>query len=74
MLKEFGAKRFSSFLKKRAHDIAEAEVQTYDQFLRGEIFGYRIDEDGDSCWEFYSKEECMEEAKSIVDSMVEVKV
>ncbi len=74
MLSEFGAKKFFSLLKKRAHDIAEAEVQTYDQFLRGEIYGYQIDKDGDSCWGFYGQEGCMEEAKSIVDSMEEVKV
>lgn len=74
MLKEFSAKRFTSFLKKRAYDIAESEVQTYDQFLRGEIYGYRIDEDGDSCWGFYGQEECIAEAKNIIDVMEEVSV
>ena len=74
MLKEFGKKRLTSFLKKRAYDIAEGEVHTYDQFLRGEIYGYRIDEDGDSCWGFYGQEECMEEAQNIIDAMEPVSV
>jgi hypothetical protein len=74
ILKEYGKKRFSKFLKKRAYDIAEGEVQTYDQFLRGEIYGYRIDEDGDSCWGFYGQNECVTEAKNIIDVMEEVSV
>jgi len=74
MLKEFSAKKFTKTLKDKALQIAESEVQIYDQFLRGEIFGYKIDGDGDSCWGFYGMEECMDEAKSAVDSMVEVKV
>jgi len=69
MLQEFSAKRFTTFLKKRALDIAEAEVQTYDQFLRGEIYGYKVDEDGDSCWGFYDQEDCIGEAKNIIDAV-----
>jgi len=74
MLKEFSAKKFSKSLKAKALKIAEGEVQTYDQYLRGEIYGYKIDEDGDSCWGFYGQEDCLTEAKSAVDSMAEVKV
>ena len=74
MFQEFGKKRISSSLKKRAYDIAELEVQTYDQFLRGEIYGYRIDEDGDSCWGFHDQNECFNEAKNIIDAMEEVSV
>ena len=75
MLKEFNSKRFTTFLKKRALNIAQSEVEIYDQFLRGEIYGYQIDDDnGDSCWGFYGQEECLNEAKSVVDSMVEVEV
>ncbi len=57
-------------LKVRALKIAEAEVQTYDQYLRGEVYGYQIDEDGDSCWGYYGIEDCLEEAKSTVDWIV----
>jgi hypothetical protein len=39
MLKEFSAKIFSKSLKNKALQIAQGEVETYDQFLRGEIYG-----------------------------------
>jgi hypothetical protein len=74
MLQEFGAKKFTKSLKAKALKIAQGEVETYDQFLRGDVYGYQIDEDGDSCWGFYGQEECLSEAKSIVDSLETVKV
>lgn len=75
LLKEFSAKKFSTSLKKRALDIAQSEVQTYDQYLQGDVYGYKIDDDnGDSCWGYYGIEDCISEAKSIVDSMVNVSV
>jgi hypothetical protein len=70
MLKEFSAKRFTKFLKNKALKIAQGEVDTYDQYLRGEIYGYKIDDDGDSCWGYYGMDYCIEEAKAVVDSMV----
>jgi hypothetical protein len=54
------------------------EVETYDQYLRGEVYGYNISkievcnkgcehkEELDSCWGFYGHDYCMEEAKGIV--------
>lgn len=70
MLKEFGGKTFTAKLKKRAREIAEAEVKTFDAYLQGNIYGYIIDDDGDSCWGFYSIEDAMEEAKSTIDYIV----
>jgi len=51
-----------------AKKILEADVQTYDQYLRGDMWGYSI-EDGDgnfvdSCWGFYGEESCREEGES----------
>jgi len=75
MLAEFGAKKFSKSLKARALKIAQGEVQTYDQYLKGEVYGYKIDDDNeDSCWGYYGQEECMDEAKSAVDSMETINV
>ena len=49
----------------------ECEVETYDQFIRGEIYGYKVfDADGeelDSCWGFYGEDGCRQEAESVVD-------
>jgi len=74
MLSEFSARKFSKSLKAKALKIAQSEVETYDQFLRGEVYGYKIDDNGDSCWGYYGQEECMAEAKSVVDSMIVVNV
>ena len=44
-----------------------SEVQTYDQFLTGDVWGYVIeDEDGehvDSCWGFFGYDYCEQEGK-----------
>lgn len=70
MLEEFGKKIFTKGLKERAMKIAEGEVKTLDQWLQGDVYGYVVkkdDEEIDSCWGFYGQEDCIEEAKGIVD-------
>lgn len=70
MLQEFGGRKFTQSLKNRALQIAEAEVKEYDQYLRGDVYGYKIDEEGDSCWGYYGMEYCVTEAKNTVDWLV----
>ena len=70
MLEEFGKKVFTAKLKKRAREIAEAEVKTFDAYLRGNIYGYIVDDDGDSCWGFYSIEDAIEGSKNMIDYIV----
>ena len=70
MIEEFGKKVFTPKLKKRAMKIAKGEVDTLDKFIRGEVYGYVVDDNGDSCWGYYSIEEAMEEAESIIDWIV----
>jgi len=70
MLEEFGKKVFTAKLKKRAREIAEAEIKTFDAYLRGNVYGYIVDEDGDSCWGFYSIEDAIDEAKNTIDYIV----
>lgn len=72
MLSEFGGKIFSKALKDRAKKNAEAIIETMNQWLSGDVYGYIIDDgEGDSCWGFFGMEDCIEEAKSQVDYMVE---
>ncbi|MHC4619184.1 MAG: hypothetical protein ACYTEQ_15680 [Planctomycetota bacterium] len=45
---------------ENAEDALRSEVETYDQFLRGDVWGYIV-EDGegehiDSCWGFFGEE------------------
>ena len=44
---------------EKAMEALEQEVKTYDQFLTGQVWGYRVmegDEEKDSCWGFYQNE------------------
>lgn len=56
-VKEFGKKYFTKAVEEKAIAWMEAELETYDNYLRGDVYGYRIlDENGDeldSCWGFY---------------------
>lgn len=72
VLKEFGGKILTKKLKEKALDYLKNEVKTYDQYLTGDVYEYRIydeNEDGsiDSCGGFYEEAEALKEAKSICD-------
>lgn len=72
---EYSKKRVSKKLKERVEEYLVNEVKTYDQYLTGDVYGYRItdtetDEEVDSCWGFYGDDYCMEEAEGIVLHMV----
>ena len=69
-VEEFGKKNFTPKLKAKALELAKSEAETLDKYLTGQVFGYVIDEDGDSCWGYYSIEDALEEAKNIIDYMV----
>jgi hypothetical protein len=48
--------------------VIEDEVKTYDQYLRGDVYGYQVKgregERLDSCWGFFDLDDCIEQAKS----------
>lgn len=79
MLKEYGGKVVTQKLKDRVKDYLKGEVETYDQYLRGEVYGYKIfkvetcsggcehEEELDSCWGFYGEDECMTEGLSVME-------
>lgn len=78
-LKELEQTHSGQPLEERAKVLLEGEVETYDRYLRGEIYGYSISklstcdhghehkESIDSCWGYYGVEDCMDEAESIVE-------
>jgi hypothetical protein len=83
MLKEYGGKIVTMKLKERVEKYLEGEVETYDQYLRGDVYGYKISKvttcnEGhehkkfqDSCWGYYGEEGgCMEQAESVVNHYV----
>ena len=75
VLKEFGGKYLTSKKAEKAYKALQAEVETYDQFLRGDVWGFIVtNPDGEevhSCWGFYGQESCEAEAKDIVDCIID---
>jgi hypothetical protein len=75
--KEWNCKRISKQRRLQVKAQLIGEVETYDKYLRGEIYGYTItsenDNDwiGDSCWGFYDQEDMVKEAKSIIDHRIQ---
>lgn len=73
LLKEYNAKKLSKRILERAESVLRSEVETYNDYLQGNVYGYIVeDEEGneiDSCWGFYGdyEENALKEAKSIVD-------
>lgn len=70
-----GNKYFTKALEEKTIACLESELKTYDTYLRGDVYGYRIlDKEGndiDSCWGFYGydheKSGLMDEAKGYID-------
>jgi hypothetical protein len=64
--------------EERSEVLLKGEVETYDQYLRGDIYGYKISkvstcdhghehkEEVESIWGFYGQEDCMKEAEDMV--------
>ena len=78
MLQEYGGKIVTQKLKDRVTEYLKGEVKTYDQYIRGDVYGYRVfkvengeEEELDSCWGFYGEEECMSEGVGIMDYLLE---
>lgn len=72
ILEEWGwkvlTKKRITFLEKYMRD----EVETYDKYLTGDVYGYIVEEDGEeieSCWGFFGEEYCEAEAKAIVANL-----
>lgn len=66
ILREFGGKRVSKRKRERAEALLRSEVEEYDQYLTGDVYGVIVeDEDGeevDSCWGFYGLDYAKEQA------------
>lgn len=74
-LKEYGWKKITPARVKKLEEYIRNEVKEYDQYLRGDVYGYVIeDEDGerlDSCWGYYGIKVVTAEATSAAKSEAE---
>ena len=73
--KEYGRKRISKKLREKVERLLVGEVETYDMYLRGDVFGWvTYDPSGeslDSCWGYFGSPETsglMEDARHSIDS------
>ena len=77
--KEYGVKRISKKLKRKVEEVLLGEVETYDKFLRGEVYGYEIvrlnkcpycghveEEYLDGCYGYYDEGYAREEMSRMV--------
>lgn len=48
--REFGLKRISKRIFSKAEEILRAEVETYDQYLRGDIYGFTVYDTAHPSW------------------------
>ncbi|RPI56479.1 MAG: hypothetical protein EHM49_00355 [Deltaproteobacteria bacterium] len=72
---EFKVQRIGPKLKKKTLAALRGEVEVYDQFLQGEVYGYAVkdseDKDVDSCWGFFdSPDKVLVEGKEVVDAII----
>jgi hypothetical protein len=82
ILKEFNRKKMSKKLRQKAINLLRGEVNAYDDYLTGNVYGYTIEptdknksiECDDSCWGFYGDYEnsgLLESAKGSIDYAIE---
>jgi len=73
----FGIKRITKQYIEKAYNIMKAELETYDDYLNGNVYGYTIDGDDceDSLWGFYGYDHeesgLLYEAQSTIDYHLE---
>jgi len=72
IIESWGKNNWTEELRKKAYEVAESDIKTFNIYLSGEIYGYTIDDDcGDSCWGYYEVDDAIEEAKGSIDYIVE---
>jgi hypothetical protein len=71
---EFSIKRCGQNMVERCNVILEGEVEVYDKYIQGLVYGFRVfkvtdgdEEELESCWGFYDEDECLTEAKCIME-------
>ena len=65
--REYSCKRVSAKVRGQALSVLRGEVETQDQYLTGEVFGYVLEdpqgEHVDSCWGYYGIDYARQEAR-----------
>lgn len=74
--KEYNWKNITKKRRDKIEEYLQGEVETYDDYLTGSVYGFTITDDKDneihSCWGYYgndSIEEIKKECKAIIDNI-----
>lgn len=69
-LANWTGKRVSPALRKKCEEYIASSVNEYDQYLRGDVYGYIIKgpdgEEEQSCWGYYGEDYTIESAKEAI--------
>lgn len=77
--KEYGWKVLTAARRRKIEGYLQGEIDTYDNYLRGEVYGYRItpadDKDDvlESCWGYFGDdglEQLEEECRDTIDCLI----
>lgn len=67
VIREWGD--FHDTTKEKAEAVLKAEVEEYDCYISGEVYGYRLldesDQEIDSCWGYYGRQWAEEAAREV---------
>ena len=70
---EYGARRVSRHLRARVEDVLRAEVAAYDDYLRGDVYAFTVEDAGgrvvDSCGGLVGLDHAVEEARSAAQTL-----
>jgi len=69
-LKEYGRKLTSKKFLARVRQQLISEVEVFDMYLRGDVWGYEIEHHGnsiDSCWGWYGYDDLEKEVESLLE-------
>jgi hypothetical protein len=68
---EYSLQRISAKALERARRVLLGEIDEYGAYLCGEVFGYVIEDASgehlDSCWGFYEREDCEQQANEAAE-------
>lgn len=80
VLANWNRQRLTDKLRKRAEDLLKAEIEDYDKYLQGDVYGYKVlrecncphcgntePEELDACWGYYDLDYVREEGMSVAE-------
>lgn len=73
--KEYGVKRITKKLEQQVIKRLDSEVETFSQAVSGGVYGFSIEETGDSCGDFYGHDHeesgLLEHARNSIDCSID---